>query len=318
MRVADTLAGLSLAALFAASLAPSAAFGASRTDRILVRVAPGRKLPQELARTPGARHLFGNWWRLPLAADENLGAFRQRSATRPEIELVEADVVQRLVFGTTELTATSQKSAPIAPPLVANDPLFAQQWHHRRVGAEAAWLRSTGSGVVVAVIDSGVSIATTAGSDGFCHPLAGEYDAVLDHEGPDSAADSLGHGTFVAGVVAQCTGNAVGGAGLAPDASILAIRACTDDSECASSDVAAAIDWATTHGARVINLSLGMPCGAADWPECSTAVENDAIARAIAAGVVVVANSGNGHEDHLGFPPIIRRFSVSAASRPSC
>jgi len=298
----NALADLSLAALLAASPAPSAAFGAGRTDRVLVRVAPGRTLPQELASTPGARHLFGNWWRLPLAADENVGAFRRRSATRPEIELVEADVVQRLAFGTTELTATSQKSAPIAAPLVANDPLFVQQWHHRQVGAEAAWLRSTGSGVIVAVIDSGVKVAATPGSDGFCHPLAGEYDAVLDREGPGTAIDSLGHGTFVAGVVAQCTGNALGGAGLAPDASILAIRACTDDSECASSDVAAAIDWAAAHGARVINLSLGMPCGAADWPECSTAVENDAIARAVAAGAIVVANAGNGHEDHLGFP----------------
>ena len=157
-----------------------------------MRVAPGRTLPQELARTPGARHLFGNWWRLPLATDENLGAFRQRSATRPEIELVEADVVQRLAFGTTELTATSQKSAPIAPPLVANDPLFAQQWHHRRVGAEAAWLRSTGSGVVVAVIDIGVSIATTAGSDGFCHPLAGEYDARKAYKSSRELCESLG------------------------------------------------------------------------------------------------------------------------------
>ena len=186
--------------------------------------------------------------------------------------------------------------------LVADDPLLVQQWHHRQIGAEAAWLRSTGEGVVVAVIDSGVRIAPTAAGDGFCLPLAGEYDAVLDQAGPGTAIDRLGHGTFVAGVIAQCTGNGTGGAGLAPGASILAIRACTDDSECASSDVATAIDWATTHGARVINLSLGMACGATDWPECSTAIENDAIARAVAAGVIVVANSGNGHEDHLGFP----------------
>lgn len=298
----QALTGLSLAALLAASLAPSAGFAASRTDRVLVRLPPGRTLPQDLARTPGARHLFGNWWRLPLAAGESVGAFRQRFVGGTAIDLVEADVVQRLAFGTAGL-ATDRAARPAdSPPLVADDPLFAQQWHHRSVGAEAAWQRSTGSGVVVAIIDSGVKVATTPGSDGFCHPLAGEYDAVLDVEGPGTAVDSLGHGTFVAGVVAQCTGNAVGGVGLAPDATILAIRACTDDSECAASDVAAAIDWATTHGARVINLSLGMPCGAADWPECSTAVENDAIARAVAAGVVVVANAGNGHQDHLGFP----------------
>ncbi|MEO8277951.1 MAG: S8 family serine peptidase, partial [Thermoanaerobaculia bacterium] len=197
---------------------------------------------------------------------------------------------------------TVGRAAGPATSLVANDPLFVQQWHHRHLEAAAAWLRATGTGVVVAVIDSGVSPATSANGDGFCHPLAGEYDSVLDHEGPGAAADHLGHGTFVAGVIAECTGNGIGAAGLASGASILAIRACTDDYECASSDVATAIDWATMHGAQVINLSLGMPCGETDWPECSTAIENDAIARAKAAGIVVIAIAGNGHEDHLGFP----------------
>lgn len=297
-----TLPVCALTALAAWSFAPEPGAAATRTDRVVVRLALGQRLPPGLARTPGARHLFGNWWRLPLLEDESPGLFRQRWVGSPEIELVEADAVQRLAFGSAGLAADIAALPAYSAPLVADDPLFAQQWHHRNVGAEAAWQRSTGSGVVVAIIDSGVKVATTPGSDGFCHPLAGEYDAVLDVEGPGTAVDSLGHGTFVAGVVAQCTGNAVGGVGLAPDATILAIRACTDDSECAASDVAAAIDWATTHGARVINLSLGMPCGAADWPECSTAVENDAIAGAVAAGVVVVANAGNGHQDHLGFP----------------
>ena len=309
--------GMALCCALGASLAGAAgdraehaagANRASRTDRVLVRVAAGRTLPQALTRTPGARHLFGNWWRLPVPADEAPAAFGARFAgaagAAAGVERVDSDVVQRLAFGEERSPATTARTAtgnPVPTP-VADDPLFVQQWHHRQIGAEAAWLRSTGEGVVVAVIDSGVSVATTPGSDGFCHPLAGEYDAVLDHAGPGTAADRLGHGTFVAGVIAQCTGNGVGGVGLAPDASILAIRACTDDYECASSDVAAAIDWATTQGARVINLSLGMACAGADWPECSTAIENDAIARAVAAGVVIAAIAGNGHEDHLGFP----------------
>ena len=287
-------------------LAPAGATAAtSRPERVVVRVGSGRTLPGELSRAPGARHLFGDWWRLELPPGEISGTYLQSFRARGELDRVDADVVQRLAIGGAELAASAAMAVPdpAAPaPLVANDPLLAQQWHHRAIGAEAAWLRATGAGVVVAVVDSGVSVATTQGSDGFCHPLAGEYDAVADLEGPGAAADHLGHGTFVAGVVAQCTGNGIGGVGLAPDAEILAIRACTDDSECASSDVATAIDWATTHGARVINLSLGMPCGATDWPECSTAIENDAIDRAVAAGVIVVAIAGNGHEDHLGFP----------------
>ena len=280
---------------------------ATRADRILVRVAPGRTLPEAITSAPGVRHLFGGWWRIPLVpgrAGDAPSAVRARLATLAEagdVDLVEGDVVQHLALDGEHLRPGPilERPGDAGTQLVADDPLFVQQWHHRRIGAEAAWLRSTGAGIVVAVIDSGVA---PGGNDGFCHPFAGEYDAVLDHEGPGTAADHLGHGTFVAGVVAQCTGNGIGVAGLAPDASILAIRACTDDYECTSSDIAAAIDWATTHGARVINLSLGMACGATDWPECSTAIENDAIARAVAAGVVVVAIAGNGHEDHVGFP----------------
>jgi len=290
---------LCLLPVLAASPARAAA---SRADRILVRLAPGRTLPEALAPpVTGARHLFGDWWRIPLAAGDAAGPFMARYAGRGDLDLVEADIVQHLAFGGEVFRPLEPALRTIAggAPLVADDPLFVQQWHHQQVQAAPAWLRSTGAGVVVAVIDSGVK---AGGIDGFCQPLAGEYDAVLDHEGPGTAADTLGHGTFVAGVVAQCTGNGIGGAGLAPDAAILAIRACTDDYECASSDVATAIDWATTHGARVINLSLGMACGSSDWPECSTAIENDAIARAAAAGVAVVAIAGNGHEDHLGFP----------------
>ncbi len=294
---------LALCSCLPAVLADTPAHAAaSRADRILVRVAPGRTLPETLASAAGARHLFGNWWRLavlPGDAAAPLLALLTRLENSGSVELVAEDVIQRLNFGGENLLPRPAPSNGAGASLVADDPLLVQQWHHRQIGAEAAWLRATGEGVVVAVIDSGVRVGS---GDGLCHPLAGEYDAVLDHAGPGTAVDRLGHGTFVAGVIAQCTGNGTGGAGLAPGASILAIRACTDDSECASSDVAAAIDWATTHGARVINLSLGMACGATDWPECSTAIENDALARAVAAGVIIVANSGNGHEDHLGFP----------------
>ena len=254
----------------------------------LVRLAPGQALPEPLR--AGARHLFAGWWRLPEGDGEavrsRLSRFRAKG-----VERIEGDRSYRL-----ELPVAA---AAAAPALVANDPLFPEQWHHRAVQAEAAWTRATGEGVVVAVIDSGVR---PGGPDGFCHPLAGEYDAVNDEEGPTQADDLLGHGTFVASVVAECTGNGVGAAGLAPGARILAIRACTADGECRSSDVAASIYWAADHGARVINLSLGMPCGDADWPACSTAIENDAIAYAATAGVSIVAIAGNGAEDHPGFP----------------
>jgi len=151
----------------------------------------------------------------------------------------------------------------------------------------------------VAVIDSGVS---TGGRDLACAPLAAEYDAVAGVEAPGAAADVHGHGTFIAGIVAQCTDNAEGAAGLAHGARLMAIRACTADAECAASDVARAIEWAAARGARVITLSLGFACGGLDWPDCSTAVENDAIAAATATGALIVAIAGNASQDHVGFP----------------
>jgi subtilisin family serine protease len=283
------------AAALAALLAVSSDRGeasAAPAPATLVRLAPGRELPASLR--AGARHLFAGWWRI--AADPAEVRARLGSLQAVGIDRIEADRRYRLEIPFSPPRAAS-KPAPAG--LVANDPLFPQQWHHSAIQAESAWLRATGAGVVVAVVDSGVR---AGGHDGFCHPLAGEYDAVLDREGPGEALDVLGHGTFVASVVAECTGNGVGAAGVAPDARILAVKACTPDSECASSDVAAGIDWATEHGARVINLSLGMPCDDADWPACSTTIENDAIARAVAAGVSIVAVAGNRGEDHPGFP----------------
>lgn len=257
-----------------------------------MKLADGAPVPPALA---GARHLFGGWWRLEASGSRAAGAadLLEALAAAPGVLRVERDRTYRLDLA----PAATGRTAGAGP--APNDPLFVAQWHHHRAQAESAWQRASGDGVRVAVVDSGVS---PGGTDGFCFALAGEYDAVRDEEGPGEASDLIGHGTFVASVVAECTGNGIGAAGLAPGARILAIRACTADGECASSDVATGIDWATSHGARVVNLSLGMPCGDAEWPACSTAIENEAIARAAAAGVTIVANAGNGAEDHLGFP----------------
>ncbi len=267
----------------------------SRADRLLVRLVPGAD-PQALL-GPRAEHLFGRWYRRPLAAGESRSAALERLGAAPGVERVELDAIHRIEEAPA-LDAGSA-AAPAAPAFTPDDPLFPQQWHHRAVEAEAAWAIARGAGVDVAVIDSGVS---TGGRDLACTPLAAEYDAVADVEGPGVAADVHGHGTFIAGIVAQCTDNGIGAAGLAHGARLLAIRACTADAECASSDVARAIEWAAGRGARVITLSLGFACGGLDWPDCSTAVENDAIAAATAAGALIVAIAGNASQDHIGFP----------------
>ncbi len=188
---------------------------------------------------------------------------------------------------TAELDPVFERLA--TPPFAANDPLYvsgggnpAAQWHLHAVNVDGAWQGTVGADTVVAVLDTGVS----AGPDGFCHPLVWEYDAVTESTGPGSAADEDGHGSHVAGSIAQCSGNATGGAGMAPEARVLPVDVFAGNLA-STGDVVQGIDWAIAHGADVINLSLGGDNGLH-----STAMDG-AIARAIAANVLVVAASGN-------------------------
>ncbi len=263
----------------------------AREDRLLVRLRPGAPAA---ALGAAALPLFGDWYRLTVEPPRRSFEL-ERLAGLEAVERIEVDVVHSFE----EPRAAAPAGAARGEAFTPDDPLFPQQWHHRAVQAEAAWEIARGDGAVVAVIDSGVS---RGGEDLACAPFAAEYDAVGDVEGDGAAADVHGHGTFIAGIVAQCTDNGLGAAGLAHGARLMAIRACTEDAECAASDVARAIDWAAARGAGVITLSLGFACGGLDWPDCSTAIENDAIARAAAAGAVIVAIAGNAGEDHVGFP----------------
>jgi len=171
---------------------------------------------------------------------------------------------------------------------VPDDTYFSYQWHLSTIGLTSAWDSADGTGVVVAVVDTGVS---SGGSDGFSDLLPG-YDFVDDD--PD-ASDGHGHGTHVAGTIAQATNNGVGSAGTAPGVSILPVRVLDDEGSGTSVSVAEGIYWAVDNGAHIINLSLGSDGYSALIDEaCSYAAEN---------GVLVVAASGNsGYSDYVSYP----------------
>src|SRR3954454_12187877 len=173
--------------------------------------------------------------------------------------------------------------AAAAPASGAADPLRSHQWGLDMIEADAAHQVTTGTGAVVAVVDSGVygSHADLAG-----RLLAG-HDFV---QGDDTPQDENGHGTHVTGIVAADAGNGVGIEGGAPTAKILPLRALDAGGSGTSTDIAKAIDYAVAHGADVINLSLGdvIPGGVVADQEF-----DDAIGRALDAGVVVVAAAGN-------------------------
>lgn len=175
---------------------------------------------------------------------------------------------------------------PVSTQVVAatgGDPYRSQQWALDDLRAEGAWPTSTGSGVDVAVVDTGVTGTHPDFAGRICSGVA-----FLDSNGVamtgQGATDGNGHGTHVAGIAAAGSGDRVGIAGVAPSAHLIPVRVLDAAGHGSSSDVARGITWAVDHGAEVVNLSLGGPH--------SVAVDT-AVAYAESHHVVVVAAAGN-------------------------
>lgn len=140
-----------------------------------------------------------------------------------------------------------------------------------QVGAPAAWAWSRGAGVRVAILSTGIDLS---------HPDLPTPVAAMSFTGSPSVHDGNGSGTQLAGVIAA-RDNEVGMVGVAPDADLLIGKVLSDSGTGSSTQIAAGIDWAIAAGADVI------VCGFSSSADL-TAVR-DAIGRATAAGVVVIA-----------------------------
>jgi serine protease len=174
---------------------------------------------------------------------------------------------------------------------IPNDEYYKYQWHMEMLNVTEAWKTTEGKGVVVAVVDTGVS----ANEDGFFKLLKGR-DFVDDDNDPE---DMNGHGTHVAGTIAQATNNKVGTVGVAPKASILPVRVLDANGSGSNTWVANGIIWAVDNGANIINLSLGS--------SANSDVVEDACAYAYENGVTVLAATGNdGFSDFIGYPAALQ------------
>ncbi|MBD3183847.1 S8 family serine peptidase [Candidatus Poribacteria bacterium] len=172
-----------------------------------------------------------------------------------------------------------------------NDPFYEFQWHFHSpdqggVNLEKAWDVSTGEGIIVAVVDTGVAyedfdgylqapdLANTSFVEG--------YDFVDDDFHPN---DGNGHGTHVAGTIAQNTNNRRGTAGGAFNCLIMPIRVLDDDGFGMYSSIIDGLDYAVENGAKVINMSLG-----SGQP---SKVLEESLINAHESGVILVAAAGN-------------------------
>ncbi len=168
-----------------------------------------------------------------------------------------------------------------------NDPDYSKQWNLHNINIEAAWEQTKGSGVTVAVIDTGVSPVPDLKQT----KIIKGYDFVNDRE---TALDDVGHGTHVAGTIAQSTNNSYGVAGIAYQAQIMPLKVLDSTGAGTVADIAEAIRYAADNGADVINLSLG---GAGESQLMAQAIDY-----AHAKGVVVIAAAGNANEDAAAYP----------------
>ncbi len=213
----------------------------------------------------------------PMMADEMVGVF----ANEPLVEYAELNHYARLSF-------------------VPDDAFYQHQWNLNDpisggIGAEAAWDIQRGDpNVIVAVLDTGVAYEDI-GRFKQAPDLAGTlfvpgHDFVNDDAHPN---DDHGHGTHVAGTIAQNTNNGIGVAGVAFGCSIMPVKVVSGKGRGSYFDIVDGTYFAVNHGARVINLSLG-------GDQDSITLKN-AVAYAYSKGVTVVCAAGN--EFLEGSPP---------------
>ncbi len=212
--------------------------------------------------------------------DDTLGAGLFRTDQVLSRVAIEATLKERVRGG---LSVESNRPTRAS----AVDPYRWIQWNMDMMKVETAWGYSTGAGTTVAVIDTGVS---WSGSDRPVNMVAG-WDYVDNDSDP---TDENGHGTHVAGTIAQASDNGIGVVGMAPDTTILVYRVLDQNGNGSVYWSAKAITAAADAGADVINLSLGSAYG--------SNTEAQAVSYASSLGVVIVAATGNAGANTVDYP----------------
>lgn len=201
--------------------------------------------------------------------DQDPREVANKLAQDPTVEYAEPNFVAGITARVREI--------PVA--FTPNDPLFSFQWNLQKIQMPQAWDSSTGQEVTVAVVDTGVDF--NAPDLAGAKRLPG-YDFANNDADP---TDDQGHGTHVAGTIAQSTNNGTGVAGVAYNAKLLPVKVLGSNGQGSYDNIIKGIVYAVDQGAKVINMSLAGRTG-------SQALE-EAVRYAYSKGVVVVAAAGN-------------------------
>lgn len=216
----------------------------------------------------------------------DLAKVRKQLLARNDVAYVEIDHIAR-AYDAKKANLTRQSTLSQTGTWIPSDTFFTQQWALSTIRATSAWEHTRGSGITIAILDTGVD---------YIHPdLRGRVDLGRDFIAGDAdPMDEQGHGTHVAGIAAANADDRFGIAGVAPSARILAIRVLDAEGAGNYSQVAQGITYAADNGAKIINLSLG-------GPEKSELLRT-AIDYAASRGAIVTCASGNEGSRDMGYP----------------
>ncbi|MEU6422211.1 type VII secretion-associated serine protease mycosin [Streptomyces spiralis] len=231
------------------------------------------------------------------------------------------------ITAATALTATTSAIALPATAAHADDgqctfpakPYTGRPWALQRVNLDELWAQSTGKGVRVAVIDTGVDVknpqlrhAVDASKGMNNLPTKNAKGEKIDRGSPHGTTDTVGHGTRVAGIIAARPAKGTGFVGLAPDATIIPIKQNDAEGDGTAATLAQAIKHAVDVGADVINISQDTANAVRPDSRLEQAVDD-----ALAHQVVVVASAGNdglGGNVKITYPASYRGVLAVAAS----
>lgn len=199
----------------------------------------------------------------------------------------------------------------VAEPVNASGVLsqeYIDSWGVARIGADkVAATGNKGTGVKIAILDSGIDYTHPELVDNY----AGGYNFAYVNNDPfdDStgAGATAGHGTHVAGIIAA-RDNGTGVVGVAPEASLYAVKVLNGGMSGALSDIIAGIDWSIENKMQVINMSL-------DSPQFSQSLK-DACDRAALAGIILVAAGGNTNTLGVNYPAAYDSVIAVTATKP--
>ncbi len=231
--------------------------------------------------------------------DEIIVKYKNDSKPFRVIKVKEGKVLEKVKEYQNKKEVVYAEPNYILSSYTVNDPFYGYQWNFKDItyggaNVENAWASATGSGVIVAIIDTGVAY-TKVGRYPAAEDLVGtQFIEGYDFVNNDTVAyDDNGHGTHVAGTVASATNNSLGVAGIAYNSTIMPIKVLDRSSSGSTDNVAEGIRFAVDNGAQVINLSLGASIGSQTL--------KDAIDYAYLNNVVVVAATGNDGAE-VGYP----------------